>query len=153
MFSRAFLRSSFDVFSQLSVSFILFSKFCDIGISDSNFRSIRFYIYACCWAYPTNCATWGKNFIQNIQVRFLSLTCVDFLCNFDVITPLRGICLAIPSEHMNHDSPSFIFSCSSWARLFAAQITFSITGSEHEAVSAHCSSVKYDLPGIVSSSK
>ena len=66
---------------------------------------------------------------------------------------LRGIGLEIPSDHMRRNSLSFNFSCLSWTQAFAAKITFSISTSKHMPVSIHCSSVIYDLPGMVSSSK
>ena len=50
------------------------------------------------------------------------------------------------------DSHSSYPSCSSWSRVFASQITFSISTSENMPVSAHCASVRHDLPGIKFSS-
>ena len=66
---------------------------------------------------------------------------------------LLGIGMAIPSDHIRRDSLSFISSCSSCALVFAAQMTFSISIAKHLPVSAHCVSVRYDQPGMVSSFK
>ena len=65
----------------------------------------------------------------------------------------QGIDLENPSELISRCSPSFRFSCSALAVELAAQITRSISVSEQRAVSAHCSSDRYERPGIVSSSK
>ena len=65
----------------------------------------------------------------------------------------QGIDLGIPSDLISRCSPSFRFSCSALALELAARMTRSISVSEQRAVSAHCSSDRYDRPGIVSSSK
>ena len=65
----------------------------------------------------------------------------------------QGIDLEIPSDLINRCSPSFRLSCSALALALAAQMTRSISVSDQRAVSAHCSSDRYDRPGIVSSSK
>ena len=59
----------------------------------------------------------------------------------------------IPSDLISRCSPSFRLSCLALALALAAQMTRSIYVSEKRAVSAHCSSDRYDRPGIVSSSK
>ena len=65
---------------------------------------------------------------------------------------LRGIGLEIPSDTIGLGSSSFGFCCSLRFWAFAAQMTFSISSSEYMPVSAHCSSVRYYLPGMISSS-
>ena len=81
------------------------------------------------------------------------LSCI-FQANFTwMLLSEHEIGLETPSDLINRCSPSFIFCSSFLARAFAAQMTFSISVSEHRAVSAYCSSVKYAQPGIVSSSK
>ena len=118
-----FLRSSFYVPFQLCVSFVSGSEFCNVGISNSNFRSIRFFYDTRCWADFTKCATWGKNLIEPVEVLFLLWLAWIFRAMFTwTLSLLRGIGLAMPSNHMNRDSSSSIFDCSFWARIFAAQI-------------------------------
>ena len=65
----------------------------------------------------------------------------------------QGIDLEIPSDLIRRSSPSFRLSCSPLALALAAQMTRSISVSEQRAVSAHCSSDRYDRPRIVSSVK
>ena len=65
----------------------------------------------------------------------------------------QGIGLEIPSDLISRCSPSFLFSCSTLALEPAVQMTRLISVSEQRAVSVHCSSDRYDRPGIVSSSK
>ena len=65
----------------------------------------------------------------------------------------QGIDREIPSDLISRCSPSFRLSCSALALALAAQMTRSISVSEQRAVSAHCSSDRYDRPGNVSSSK
>ena len=90
----------------------------------------------------------------SIQVFLLSLFSWSFRASFTwMLRSEQGIDIEIPSDLISRCSPSFRFSCSALALELAAQITRSISVSEQRAVSSHCSSDRYERPGIVSSSK
>ena len=70
---------------------------------------------------------------------FVWIFCAIFTCT---LCSLPGNDQLTPLDHMSRGSPSLIFSCSLLALAFEAQINFSISVSEHEALCAHCSSVR-----------
>ena len=143
--------SSLYVLCKFCILFCFCAELRDIRISYPNLLSIRLFYDARGRADFAHRTSGSKHFVKSIEILHCRwLSCI-FLASFTwMLLSEHGIGLNTPSDLINRCSPSFIFCSSFLARASATQMTFSISVSEQRAISAHCSSVKYERPGIVS---